>query len=364
MIIFLFIFFIIIFFIFTIPFYFINRKRSYYKCPHKPNSILLNDVLNQNSFKSNNNNFDMYMPCGYNNVENELLHLNVNSKYIFGLKGCDKIVSKNNLWKILESAYGRFGASKLMPETYILENSNQFRMAYNKVRNNEPLICKKNLQRKLGIKFAFNEKDLLECKENDFKIAQKFMKNSMTIKDRKINLRVYYIIKKIGNNVLFFINTNGKILYTKDKTSENISFESHITSYQMDGLLYIKESLPHNFKQLKSYIGRKNYNILWKKICEKMEYLSKAIAYVFRDNQYFNNICFQLFGVDIIIENGEPYILEINKGPDMIPKCKEDIELKKKIYEQTFKTGGVIKRPFMKNNFTKIFYIKLDDTIN
>ena len=46
----------------------------------------------------------------------------------------------------------------------------------------------------------------------------------------------------------------------------------------------------------------------------------------------------------------------------MIPKCMEDIKLKENIYEQTFRIGGVIKRPFKKNNFFKIFYIKLDDT--
>ena len=356
--------FVLLIFCIVLGFTLINRKSkpTFYKCPNKPNSILLNEVLTKNAFKKTDQNFDMYMPCGYNNIENELQELNVNSKYIFGLKGCDKIVAKNNLWKILEGAYGRFGASKIMPETYILNNADQFRMAYDKIRKNETLICKKNLQRKLGIKFAFNENDLVECKNEDFKIAQKFMKNSMTIKNRKINLRIYYVIKKIGNKVQFFINANGKVLYTKDKTSNNISFESHITSYQMDGALYKIESLPHDFIQLRKFMGKKQFNILWKKIIEKMKYLSNAISYVFKDNQYFDKICFQLFGVDIIVENGEPYILEINKGPDMIPKCMEDIKLKENIYEQTFRIGGVIKRPFKKNNFSKIFYIKLDDT--
>ena len=44
-----------------------------------------------------------------------------------------------------------------------------------------------------------------------------------------------------------------------------------------------------------------------------------------------------MFGVDIILdENLHPYILEMNKGPDMKPKDDEDHKIKKKVIEDTF----------------------------
>lgn len=104
---------------------------------------------------------------------------------------------------------------------------------------------------------------------------------------------------------------------------------------------------------LKEYLGEKKYNVIWEKIVQKMKYISNAISYVFFDDPFINKICFQLFGVDVIINGDEPYILEINKGPDMIPKSIRDLELKQKIYEETFNLVGLVR--FVKNNFINIY---------
>jgi len=240
-----------------------------------------------------------------------------------------------------------------MPESFIISNPNDFHQAMQLVNNNV-LICKKNIQRKLGLKFAFNQKDLLDAKKDNFKVAQKFLQNTLQIKERKINLRIYYVITKHKNNLQFFINKNGKILYTKEKTSNNINFETHITSFQMDPNLYQKENLPHNLNELKKYLGKSNFNLLWSKIIQKIKLLSYAIFPIFHNSKYFHKTCFQLFGMDIIIDNNEPYILEINKGPDMIPKCDKDIKLKESIYEETFNLVGLIPFYIKKNNFIKI----------
>jgi len=329
-------------------------KIHYYKCPEKDNSELLNKVLSSNNISKNNSNFDLYMPCGYNYVESELSKINTpNSQFIFALQGCDEIVSKNGLWQHLQNTYGHHTASTIMPESFIISNPNDFHQAMQLVNNNV-LICKKNIQRKLGLKFAFNQKDLLDAKKDNFKVAQKFLQNTLQIKERKINLRIYYVITKHKNNLQFFINKNGKILYTKEKTSNNINFETHITSFQMDPNLYQKENLPHNLNELKKYLGKPNFNLLWSKIIQKIKLLSLTIFPIFHNSKYFHKTCFQLFGMDIIIDNNEPYILEINKGPDMIPKCDKDIKLKESIYEETFNLVGLIPFYIKKNNFIKI----------
>ena len=330
----------------------IPKKITYYKCSEKPNNPLLSGIFENHKINRQKVGFDLYMPCGYNNIEREMSENIFYGKYIFGLKGCDRIVSKNSIWSILEMTYGRPFASQIMPETFVLSDGRQLDMAFDQIGNNINLICKKNLQRKLGLKFAGNKKELEECVKEDFKIAQRFMKDTLTIKGRKMNIRIYYVIKKEGDKMTFYLHRNGKILYTNKKTGGEISFDTHITSYQMDSNIYKNDGLPHSIDDLRKFLGKNKSNTIWGKIEEKMGLLSKAIAHVFYDEMHYDKVCFQLFGVDVIIEeNGEPFILEINKGPDMIPKCDEDLPLKRIIYEDTMRIGGVIGWKFRKNGF-------------
>jgi hypothetical protein len=330
----------------------IPKKITYYKCSERPNNSLLTKIFENHKISLQKTGFDLYIPCGYNNVEKEMAENIFYGKYIFGLRGCDLIVSKNSIWEILENIYGREFAGRIMPETFILKNGRQLEMAFSQIENGTNLICKKNLQRKMGLKFARIKEELEECVKEDFKIAQRFMKNTLTIKGRKMNIRIYYVIKKEGNKLAFYLHRNGKILYTNKKTGGNISFDTHITSYQMDTNIYTNDGLPHSIDDLRIFLGSQKIRLIWEKIEEKMEFLSRAIASVFYDEMHYDKVCFQLFGVDVIVdENGEPFILEINKGPDMIPKCDQDERLKQIIYEDTMRIGGVIGWKFRKNGF-------------
>jgi hypothetical protein len=348
----------IIFVIIIIPiisYFTIPKKITYYKCSERPNNPLLSNVLKSHKINLQKEGFDFYMPCGYNNIENEMSDNIFYGKYIFGLRGCDKIVSKNSIWSILEMTFGRSFASKIMPETFVLSDEEQIDMAFDEIKNKKTLICKKNVQRKMGLKFASTKKELLECISDDFKIAQNFMKNTLTIKGRKMNIRIYFLIKKQGNKITFYLYNNGKILYTNKKTGGKVSFDTHITSYQMDSNIYKNENLPHSINDLINFLGKDIGYKIWKNIEKKMSLLSRAISNVFYDEMHYNKICFQLFGVDVIVdENGDPFILEINKGPDMIPKCEQDEKLKKIVYEDTMRIGGVIGWKFRKNGFNVI----------
>ena len=56
------------------------------------------------------------------------------------------------------------------------------------------------------------------------------------------------------------------------------------------------------------------------------------------------NYKFQLFGLDVIFNKKlVPYILEINKGPDMIPKDNDDKDLKTKIEVDMLHKLNIIK---------------------
>jgi hypothetical protein len=335
----------------------VTKRITYYMCLEKNPKKTLNNVLTNNGFKRGDINSYLYLPCGYTNVEKELKNIDIPvSKYIFGFIGCDEIIRKNSLWEILEKAYGRDGAKQIMPESFIINNPHQFEVALQEIRRGTILICKKNIQRKMGLALTFTENDLIKAKNDNFKVAQRFLKNTMQIHGRKMNMRLYYMIRKYKGKIQFFVNKNGKVLYTKNKTGNDVTFETHITS-QMDVELYEKENMPHDFKELKNMIGEESYKRIWGEIIKKITDLSKAIApSVSKNTKYENKVCFQLFGMDVILENdGKPYILELNKGPSMKAFNEKDEKLKENIFESTFKVAGLLKNRLKSSNYVKVY---------
>ena len=103
-----------------------KKKILYYKCDKFMMNRIIKHIFTANNIQKTydyNSKWKLFMPCTYNNVEVELNKIkDIKNKLIFGVHGCDLIVSKNNVWKLLENKFGRNKASKLMPETYILFN--------------------------------------------------------------------------------------------------------------------------------------------------------------------------------------------------------------------------------------------------
>ena len=78
------------------------------------------------------------------------------------------------------------------------------------------------------------------------------------------------------------------------------------------------------------------------------------------DNNQSNNIkgstSFQLFGIDVIFnKNLEPFLLEFNKGPDMIPRDEIDTNMKSIVQKDIFKTVGLLNNEH--DNDNNSFYL-------
>lgn len=335
----------------------VTKHITYYMCLEKNPKKTLNSVLIKNGIKRDNKKCDLYLPYNYVHIDKELNNIDIPvSKYIFGVIGCSPINRKNDLWNILEKAYGRDGAKQIMPESFIINIPSQFEVAIQEVRRGNIIICKKNIERKMGLALVFTENDLIKSKNDDFIVAQRFLKNTMQIHGRKMNMRLYYVIRKYKGKIQFFVTKNGNVLYTKNKTGSDVTFETHITS-MMDVELYEKENMPHDFKELKNIMGEEAYKRIWGKIINKITDLSKAIVpLVSKNTKYENKVCFQLFGIDIILEsNGEPYILELNKGPSMKIFHEKDKNLKESIFESTFQIAGLLKNRLKSSNYVKVY---------
>ena len=132
---FLFILFVIIFVFLIIKNNNIKKVKNeilFYKCNKYVLGKIIKEVLYNNNIKRTHNIEDkwlLFLPCTYNDIEKEMKKMDdTTNKILFGIKGCDLIVSKNNLWKLLENKYGRNNSKKLMPETWILSNKDQIEL--------------------------------------------------------------------------------------------------------------------------------------------------------------------------------------------------------------------------------------------
>ena len=332
-------------FVLTIIFITINLKEefiSYKRCSKKPLGGLTKEIFNNNEIDNNNDKWDVYIPCGYNGIENEMKYLdNLEEKQkIYGIDGCDKIVAKNKLWELIVDEYGFDEASKLMPPTYILKNNNDM-IKFNKDFNsNNVYILKKNLQRKKGIKISNSLYEIENAKYDNYKLVQ-CMIESYLINNRKFNIRLYVLIIAKDSNIKVYLHKYNKLLYASNKVSKNrLDFDSNITnSYSVDKNIY--ESHPYNITELERLT--KNDKIKYQMKDKLMKFCRAFVLPLGKLDSVKKNTKFQLFGIDALYDkNGDIYFLEINKGPDMKPKDDRDKKMKTKVLNDTFSKLDII----------------------
>ena len=324
---------------------------TYKKCKTRKINGILKNIFDKYNINKNdtNNDWDIYLPCGYNKVESELktiISTNYNQK-IFGISGCDSIVSKNKLWSLLQDKYGRVKASNLMPESFVLEDKTDMSHFESQFDTKKVYILKKNIQRKKGLKLSTNYYEIVNSYKNGYKVVQEFRNDAFTINKRVMNIRIYLLISCQNNKTNIYAHHNGKCLYTsKDVNSNPLDFKSRITdSYKLPKNFY--NTHPLTLIQLRRYLVDNGYdaNLLFIRINKMLRLVSKAIIdSLCKLDNIKKNYKFQLFGLDVIFNKKlVPYILEINKGPDMIPKDNDDKDLKTKIEVDMLHKLNIIK---------------------
>jgi hypothetical protein len=333
---------------------------KYKKCDRLAVRGIMKDIFDKNDVVKNTetnekNKWDLYIPCGYNNVETELQTIKPTneSQAIFGISGCDKIVSKNNIWQLLEEKYGREKASNIMPETFILSDKQQIeKLKENykkKQQNNKPIkyILKKNVQRKEGLMLSSDLNEILSAHKQGYKVAQSYLNDIFLINKRKLNLRIYVLIKCQNGMVNTYVHKEGKCIYTnKDYDGDDNDFEKNITSVNLDLAIYDKN--PMTLDDLHKYFiqHKYNYEVFFEKILDVIRLAMNATKHDLCNlSNIKNNVSFQLFGADVILDkNLKPYLLEFNKGPDMTPKNDTDKNIKTKVEEDMFDLVNIIKK--------------------
>jgi hypothetical protein len=302
--------------------------------------------------------WDLYLPCGYTNVEKELLSIKPihPNQIVFAIDGCDKIVSKYELWKVLRQKYGPH-YKKYMPATYECTSKGlkELLMYHNQTKK---YIVKKDLQQQKGLHIIHNINQFPKLVGNpDNLIIQELLDDPFTINKRKINMRVYLLIICKANIVSAYIHSNGFLYYTpKPFDYYSTNKDSHITTGYIDRAIY--ETNPLSIDDFRTYLVKHKYNA--NIFHQNMVYFFKQIMNalhipICNNSNLKDGTAFQLFGCDIAIDNQLGVkLMEINKGPDLDSKSKRDNHIKQEVILDVFEKINMIQQHTKRNRFIKV----------
>lgn len=320
------------------------KEKGYHRCKSYPIGKVNGKILKERGQERNNKDWYMYFPCGYNDAEKEIKKIKIKDKNqkIFIIDGCDYLVSKFTLWEIIKYKFGRKKASTILPNSFVSykkKDLNEFWNFYNKQitkNKHSKFILKKDLQRKEGINIVRSKEDIQELIDEDRYVIQEYLNDPLIIGGHKVNLRYYLLIVCSKDKKQAYLHSDGVTHYTLEEFSEDsLDFYKNITSSYEDRENYEKlyKNRPFSAIEFHHYLKSNNYNL------EKyINNLINCLKLVLDASQDFfcklhkDNVKFQLFGCDIAPDKYMGVkLMELNKGPNMIPRNNDDEKVKLKV---------------------------------
>jgi hypothetical protein len=333
---------------------------------------------------------DIYFPCGYNNIDNEIKmmphvdevdnRITTDKKIVFIIDNADQITAKNYLWLNILNYHGYHKAKTLSPNTYVLtlDHKQEDMIRLNKEHvDGKMYILKKNVQRQTGLHLT-GSLDEINANKDSFVLAQELLLDSYLVNKRKINLRVYVVVLAYKNTINVYVYDDGFMYYTKKEFDpKDNSMDNHITTGYVDRQVYVDNPLTHkdfarylDLDEGVSYYGdseKRHLSDLEKNIRAQNIKISdlvfsrihKLIADVFisfkgkicrkRDGSdnpipIYDDYSAQIFGADVAVNKDLiPQIIEVNKGPDLDAKDERDKMVKFKLVDSVMSMLGLTK---------------------
>lgn len=324
-----------------------NLKWNRNKCKYILGNTL-EDELKSNNIEHSSDSWDLYFPCGYDDITQEINEMKIQpgAKY-FIIEGCDELVAKEWLWTNVKNHYGRNYAQILLPTSYVLYNPSDLILFNKEFDQSKVYIMKKNIQRQEGLKITNDKKEILNGVKNQYVLVQELLQNPYLISGLKTNMRFYVLVVCNHDELKVYVHNDGFMYYTKVPFCNNsLKVEPNITTGYIDRKVYDTNPLTHD--DLRQYLDnptRQNLLSVEKSIRSQQMKISQVcferiyntlrtifisfVGKICKPSKLSQNISFQLFGVDVAVDNElNCKIIEINKGPDMGAKDKRDSELK------------------------------------
>jgi hypothetical protein len=313
-------------------------------------------------------NFHMYLPCNYNDIKGEIYNINTKNtcsdEMYFIVSNADELTGKDRLWRHLKQLYGD-NATQIMPQTYVLYDQDDVEQFNNDYDPNKIYILKKNIQRQEGLKITNNKNEILNALNKDkYVLVQELLQDPFIIDGRKTNMRFYLLLVCNNGQINAYVHNEGFMYYTAEPfVAGSTDHKVNITTGYIDRAVYEKN--PLTLGDLREYIDLNlnnvtNSTIVFNRILEVINKLTDAVGFsVCQDNSLFRCNTFQIFGVDVALNDQlMPQIMEVNKGPDLGGKDERDLNIKKKVVADMFNIVGII--PNVKDNSFRQVYPEIE----
>lgn len=342
------------------------------QCPYIIGETYEN-IFKKYGIKQNEKNYNLYLPCNYDNPNKEIGNMPVvkGAKY-FIINNCDHAVAKDWLWRNVVDCYGMEKAKTMLPYSYILDSNEDMQRFNKEYDSNKLYIMKKNIQRQQGLKITNDRNEILNGSNEKYVIVQELLDDPYIISGLKTNMRFYVLVICQDNKINVYVYNDGFMYYTKVPfVKGSTETDPNITSGYIDRRVYDVNPLTHddlrkyldknrnlsNSEQNMKKTGQQISKIYFERIYNLIKNVFVAFAKHFCEpNKLSNNTTFQLFGVDIAVDDQlKPMMIEINKGPNITSHDKRDSELKHNMVEDIFRSVEIITNKIdRQNGFIKL----------
>jgi hypothetical protein len=297
--------------------------------------------------------WDIWLPCGYTDVERELNDNNNfqhrDKGWILGFKGTDKLAAKDFLWSVMKKYHGE-NVTNFLPKSWVTVDHHDMRdfERHCEESPNKLYIMKKNIQQQKGINVFQDFNESRNAATRGYVIIQEVLMDPYLVDDRKTNFRIYMSIVCVGDVKTLHVFEDGFVYYTPKRMSEKTDDikDKIVTTGYIDRSVY--ESNPLTLSDFRRHLDLKHGPGSGKHFDDLVDSPMRALIHAYRAD---GGICksrnkavyTQIFGVDMQMNSSgsDMKIIEINKGPDLGAKDDRDRQLKHRMVSEHFSLIGV-----------------------
>ncbi len=308
---------------------------------------LLEQLGYQVAVKHQNTNWNVFIPDALNFQENIYRFLRKIPAqppcWIFIIPGSSGFTAKDLLWKWTSKVLGRRSASEYLNESWLLDNQDEWLNFERQASNTDRYVLKSNLQRQLGVTITCGLEGVRSAIEKkDFCLVQKYLNNPFLVAERKIDIRLYLLVKLDPDGVpSLYLFDDGFVYYTSEAYDTNRDEPRyHIVSGYIDRAVY--EDNPLTVQQIMQCYPELNQSL------NRAQAILSAIFPAFFEliqsiPQIEGATHAQLYGADFAISNdGTMKLYEINKGPDLDFKDHRDAAVKRSFIDAVVAKVGLV----------------------
>ncbi|RLU18834.1 hypothetical protein DMN91_009191 [Ooceraea biroi] len=282
------------------------------------------------------------------------------SQKINHFPGTFQIGRKDRLSRNISRMMVKYGKREFgfVPRTYVLpQDLRVFRQVWEKNGGKEKWIIKPPASaRGTGIRVVHRWSQIPKKRAV---VVQQYLSQPMLIRDAKFDLRLYVLVTSF-NPLKIYMYPDGLVRFASVKYNDDINYLSdrfmHLTNYSINktSATYTNSDCADSrtghkwtLRSLWSYLEQENVNVAKMRasikdiIIKTMIAGESPITTLTRTNTTSRYTCYELFGIDIILDkNLRPWLLEVNISPSLQSSSPLDVAVKGPLIKDVFNIVG------------------------